>query len=182
MTSDLPPRARPGTSVRAYARATEESRFRQGEPPGREMTVFVVDADEDSRLRWRLALPSSTGATVIGEAGGVADAVRLMQDTHPDLIVLDPIIPEWDSRMVVRALKLWAPASVLLVATVPTVPQSGANLLAAGADFHFDKYLEFHGAMDAVATLSLRLTALPLPEPERAAVSSDIPLTVSAAS
>lgn len=96
---------------------------------------------------------------VVGETGLVGEGIHLVRSLQPELVVLDPAIPDWNVLTVVRALKQWAPASVLLVATTSNSGEPATAFLGAGATYWFDKEREFLLAAEVIATLHRTLTS-----------------------
>jgi two-component system, cell cycle response regulator DivK len=68
-----------------------------------ETTVLVVEDDEDMRTVFSAAL-HHVGYHVITAATGI-DGMRIAQDTHPDVILLDLSLPGTTGWEVVRRLK-----------------------------------------------------------------------------
>src|ERR1022692_3807701 len=72
-----------------------------GEAPGHNETirhagvrrVVVVDDHELLRAGTRRILDDSTGFTVVGEAGDGSDALRVIADTNPDVVLVAIRLP-----------------------------------------------------------------------------------------
>ena len=90
------------------------------------LRVLVVDADE--RVRESLAGLLSLGdrVVVVGSAGDPREALELVASTQPDVVVLDPRLPELDrGRTFVNRVRRAAPG-VCVVALCPTDPSDAA--------------------------------------------------------
>ena len=84
-------------------------------PPAR-LRVVVVDADD--RVRQSLAGLLRIGGRleVIGSAGQCDEAFDLVLATRPDIVVVDPRLPEVDAGMrFIRRLRTETPATRILV-------------------------------------------------------------------
>ena len=57
---------------------------------------MVVDADERVRESLTGLLCIGERLTVVGSAGETADALDLAADQHPDIVIIDPRLPEND--------------------------------------------------------------------------------------
>src|SRR4051812_1207257 len=79
------------------------------------MKVLIVDDDDDIRLIARLSLGRVGGMDVI-EASCGADGVRKAQDEHPDVILLDMMMPLMDGGDTLKALRAQPPT-----ATTPVI-------------------------------------------------------------
>jgi len=80
--------------------------------------VLVAEDHEDTRLLLRLLL-EKLGVDVLEAADG-EEAVRLIQDAHPDLVLLDGGLPRMDGLAVTRRVRAQEPAG-----RVPIVFLSG---------------------------------------------------------
>lgn len=67
-------------------------------------TVLLVDDHTLFRLGAREALEGSGSARVVGEATGVAEAIRAVSDVVPNVVVIDEHLPDGDAVDVVRRL------------------------------------------------------------------------------
>src|SRR5882672_5037793 len=124
-------------------------------PPTRRFRVLIVDDDQDSvdlLSRW-LAME---GYEVLS-AGTGAEALQRIGSDHPDLVLLDLLIPPPDGMAVIRAVKRDRGMSTipLVVMTVKRDVKTKIEALKTGADdfivkpFHFDE-------LDAVLRSSLK--------------------------
>jgi DNA-binding NarL/FixJ family response regulator len=77
--------------------------------------VLLVDDVVEVRRLVRLALRLRGGFEVVGEAADGADAVRLAQDLHPDVVVLDLGLPDLAGREVLTRICLYSPGSKVVV-------------------------------------------------------------------
>ncbi len=83
---------------------------------GARLRVLLVDADE--RIRESLAGLLSIGdrVTVVGATGDPGDALALLTATQPDVVVIDPRLPEVDrGRALIGRLRRAAPHVRVLV-------------------------------------------------------------------
>ena len=79
------------------------------------MKVLIIDDDDDIRLIAGLSLRRVGGMDVIEAASGV-EGVRKAQEEHPDVILLDMMMPTMDGSQTLAALRL-QPAT----ATTPVI-------------------------------------------------------------
>jgi DNA-binding NarL/FixJ family response regulator len=95
--------------------------------------VLVVDADE--RVRESLAGLLSIGGhvVVVGTAGDPGSALELTTASHPDLVMLDPRLPDVDRGIgLIHRLRTDAPGVRILVMSWSDSIDNG--LAACGAD------------------------------------------------
>jgi two-component system LytT family response regulator len=67
--------------------------------------VAIVDDEELARERMRALLSEHADIEVVAECADGAEALRAIDDTHPDLVFLDVQMPEVDGFEVVEALE-----------------------------------------------------------------------------
>lgn len=106
--------------------------------------IRVAIADEHRLIRWALqkALATLPEIEVVGEAGTVADTLAMIQRVEPEVLLLDPAIPDHSGFDVLAALReLQAAPLVIILAAHPDVAFA-ARMIAAGA----------HGFLDREAT------------------------------
>lgn len=96
-------------------------------------TVLVIDADERTRESIVGILGIRHRFAIVGSAGHVGAAIALVASKRPDVIVLDPRLPELpDGIALIRRIRAIHPdARILAVGWTPTLEH---DTLAAGAD------------------------------------------------
>ena len=94
----------------------------------------VLIADDSLRARdgLRALLTMRPEIEVVGEASNGQDAVRLVAECRPDVVLMDLHMPVLDGIQATRLIKQQWPAVTVVVLTMYAVDQSAA--LAAGAD------------------------------------------------
>ena len=125
----------------------------------RSATVKVVIVDDASFVRERLKAllrADAPHAEVVGEAGEAQAAIRLIQDTRPDIVILDLQLAGASGIDVLRVVKLapWAPVVIMLTNLVSLEYQ--INCLEAGAEFFLDKSFGFERLADILRDLAQR--------------------------
>ena len=109
------------------------------------LRVLLVDPDD--RVRESLAglLCIGQRCLVVGSAGTADGAVRLAAETAPQVIVVDPRLPEIDGAGLINRLRAVAPATRVLV-----LNWSDTADLTSGADAYVRKTFRPHELIDAV--------------------------------
>jgi DNA-binding NarL/FixJ family response regulator len=101
--------------------------------PHRALRVVVVDADDRTRQSIVGILGIRDRFSVVGSAGQVQAAVELVRDRRPDVVILDPRLPELTSGVsLIRAIRAIDPTSRILA--LGWSPQLEHEALLAGAD------------------------------------------------
>jgi DNA-binding NarL/FixJ family response regulator len=109
------------------------------------LRVLLVDPDD--RVRESLAglLCIGQRCAVIGGAGTAALAIQLASETHPDVVVVDPRLPEMDGAALIAQLRSVAPDTRVLV-----LDWSDTADRTSGADGYARKTFRPHELIDAV--------------------------------
>jgi NarL family two-component system response regulator LiaR len=81
------------------------------------ITVLVVDDHAVVREGLRTFLQLQDGLEVVGEAGDGEEAVRQAERLHPDVILMDLVMPRLDGVGAMRELRRRLPASRVIVLT-----------------------------------------------------------------
>ena len=100
--------------------------------------LLVVEDSRYMRMTSRLIL-SEAGFSVV-EAGDGEEALRQVWESHPDLILLDMLLPKLGGEHVLQALRQDPATSRIPVIVVSSLPQSNADKLKeAGAMAYIEK-------------------------------------------
>ncbi|MBI2882442.1 MAG: response regulator transcription factor [Candidatus Methylomirabilis oxyfera] len=108
------------------------------------MRVFIVD--DSAYVRQRLATvvsELSDAIELIGQAEDAPRAVEAIRRLKPDLVILDLQMPGGGGIRVLREIKQDTPAPIVLILTNYPYPQYRTQCQKAGADFFFDKSMDF---------------------------------------
>jgi two-component system response regulator DevR len=108
-----------------------------------QMRVFLVDDSTLVRVRLAAMLQDMWEVDKVVEAGTVADALRLLPESKPDVVVVDMRLPDGDGLDVLRAAKQLQPQPTVVVLTNYAYDQLRSTCLEAGADEFLDKRTQF---------------------------------------
>jgi DNA-binding NarL/FixJ family response regulator len=114
----------------------------QDEPAGplRPTTVVLVDDEQLVRSALAHAL-AADGLDLVGEATNTADAVRMVVDLRPDVVLMDVKLPGSQGVEAIEAIGLLAPASRMLILT-RTEQNRVVEAIVAGASGYILKSAE----------------------------------------
>ncbi len=84
--------------------------------PRRPITVVVVDDEQLIRAALNQTLTGG-GLDLVGEAASARDALRLVVDVRPDVVLMDLRLPDSSGVQAIEQLALLAPASRILILT-----------------------------------------------------------------
>jgi DNA-binding NarL/FixJ family response regulator len=102
------------------------------------LRVLIVDGDARVRRALRRLIECAPDLTVVGEAGSTPSATRLDLELHPDVVVLDLLLPQVPEGMqVLRELR----GRDRPVVAISRMSELGPQAMVAGAH----AFLEKHG-------------------------------------
>lgn len=123
---------------------------------GQSPPLQIVVADDHPLIRdgWRMIVATMTDAVLVGSAATGAEAVRLVDELRPDLVVMDLHMPDLDGVEATRQITSAHPAVAVLVLSQYDDDDSITAALRAGARGYLLK-----GAGAAELILAVRTVA-----------------------
>jgi DNA-binding NarL/FixJ family response regulator len=119
-------------------------------------SMKLVIADDSSVVRERLIamLSNLEEIEAIGQAEDVGEAINSIEELKPDAVILDIQMPGGTGIDVLKHIKKEQPATVVIVLTNYPFSQYREECIAEGADYFFDKSLEFERAIEVCKRLA----------------------------
>jgi DNA-binding NarL/FixJ family response regulator len=121
--------------------------------------IKLLIADDSSLLQGYLTdtVRRFQEIRIVGHAGDVPQAVESVAKLRPDVVILDIQMPGGSGIDVLETIKKSKPSPIVIMFTNYPYPQYRKKCLAAGADFFFDKSLEFDALTDTLKNLIVYL-------------------------
>ncbi|HXF57826.1 MAG TPA: response regulator [Actinomycetota bacterium] len=114
--------------------------------------VMVVDDSASTRAMLREALSLGDGIEVVGEAGNGREAVELVEELAPDVVLMDVRMPDGDGVAAARTITARFPRTQVVALTWSDDAATVREMLAAGAI----GYVVKGGTIDELCTAILR--------------------------
>jgi two-component system response regulator NreC len=96
--------------------------------------ILVVDDHAVVRSGLRLLLDAADDMEVVAEAGSAQDAVFRMRETHPDIVLMDVVMPGTDGISATRSILTESPETKVVVLSMEDDPRYVREAFAAGAN------------------------------------------------
>ena len=114
------------------------------------ITTAIIDDHPVVRAGMRTVLDAAPDVTVVAEGANGHDALRLVEEQRPDVLVLDVNLPGLDGLEITRRLRAQKASSAILVLTVHDDAQTVMGLLESGATGYVLKDEALETLVDAV--------------------------------
>lgn len=122
--------------------------------PFEKQRVVIVDDSADLRMVLRLALEQDGRFEVVGEAGDGAAALAVCEETSPDLVLLDIVMPRVDGWMALEDLRVRCPESRVVMVSSFDEASAAGRALAAGAVGYLQKSISLASMSDTLFRLA----------------------------
>ena len=109
------------------------------------MSIRVVIVDDSNLVRERLVkmLVAVSGVEITGEASNSQEALRLIEDKKPHIVIIDIKIPGESGIEVLKKIKKINQAIIAIIITNYPFTQYRASCFENGADYFYDKSDEY---------------------------------------
>lgn len=116
--------------------------------------LMLVDDHEVVRTGLRSFLEAQGGLLVVAEAGSGEEALAVIEEAHPDVVVMDITMPGMDGLEATRQLKRRCPQCQILALTVHEDKQYFIEMLAAGATGYLTKIAAAQELVSAIRAVA----------------------------
>lgn len=124
-------------------------------------TILLVDDHAIFRQGLRSLIDSSENATVIGEACNGEEAVRLVSELTPDVVLMDLTMPQMNGIDATREIMKTRPGTRVLALSMESDRFFVVEVLKAGALGYLLKDTDFPELSEAIDTVARGETYLP---------------------
>jgi len=119
------------------------------------MSIRIVIVDDSNLVRQRLVkmLNTVSGIEIVGEAANSQEALKVIQDKKPHIVIIDIKIPGENGIGVLKKLKKVNRAVIAIIITNYPFNQYRVNCFENGADYFFDKSNEYGNVIETIEGL-----------------------------
>jgi NarL family two-component system response regulator LiaR len=112
--------------------------------------VMVVDNHQVVRAGIAFSLLTVDDIEVVGEAADGEEALRVYEEVHPDVVIMDLKMPKMDGFSAIRELRLRHPQAQILALSSYSHDDWVPRALQAGAVGYLLKTVELDGLIEAI--------------------------------
>ena len=112
--------------------------------------VIIADDISEVRQDLHLLLQLTGKVDVIGEAASGWEAILQAETLHPDVMVIDLIMPDMDGCQVAYAIKAFGLANRVVILSIHANPEDIERALKAGADAYIQKGADLSNLVQAI--------------------------------
>ena len=121
------------------------------------MKILIVDDSELIRERLIDSLKRLKNIEIAGEAKNGVEALQMIKDKTPDFVIMDIRMPEMNGITVLEKMNELGLKSIVCIFTNYPYLQYKQKCFKIGANFFFDKNINFQEVIDEVTKLSENL-------------------------
>jgi len=119
-----------------------------------EVMIRILLVDDHTIFRTGLRAELEDGLEVLGEAGSVEAAIQMIEDTDPDVVLLDVHMPDGGGVEVIRQVAAIRPGQKFLALSVSDAPEDVVQIVRAGARGYVTKSISGEDLIDAVVRVN----------------------------
>lgn len=120
------------------------------------LRVLVVDDHELTRLSLKFALSSQKNIELVGLASNGQEAIEMVENHHPDVVILDLQMPVMDGWSASNYIKSISPQAQIIAYSAVEQPQATAMSPLTNVDAFCSKETATHELIELVQELGLR--------------------------
>jgi len=122
------------------------------------LRILVVDDNQLIRDALTQVIEHYADMQVVGRAGNAEDALRLLEELRPDVVILDLHMPGPDGLYILKTLRAQGNQAVVMIFTAYSHHQYRMECTRLGADFFFSKTLDNERLFTTLLALTKKRT------------------------
>ena len=121
------------------------------------MTLIIADDSVDFRERIRNLALKHENLQIAGESENGAEALQLINQTDPDMIILDIRMPVMNGIQLMKKLKEQGNKAIVCILTSYDYPQYKRKCMELGARYFFNKWDDFKKIDSAIESVKKKV-------------------------
>ncbi len=121
------------------------------------MKILIADDSEILRDRIKESLKDLNETEIISEAKNGIEALKIMKELKPDFILLDLRMPELNGFEVLKKIRESSYKPKVCIYTNYAYTQYKKRCMNEGADYFFDKNVDFQEVKNLIAELAMKM-------------------------
>ena len=117
------------------------------------LKVLVVDDSVMVCSRLTEAIQPVPGIEIVGEVHDGVEAIQTIKSINPDVVILDIRLPGINGLGVLEEIKKTPPSPTVIMLTNFPYLQYRQKAISLGADYFFEKSIEFNKAVEVLMKL-----------------------------
>ena len=117
------------------------------------LKVLVVDNSVMVCSRLMEAIQPVPGIEIVGEVHDGVEAIQAVKTINPDVVILDIRLPGINGLGVLEEIKKTQPSPIVMMLTNFPYLQYRQKAISLGADYFFEKSIEFNTAVEVLMKL-----------------------------
>ena len=120
--------------------------------------ILLVDDVPVLRAGLKTVIAGDSGLTVVGEASNGREALEMASRLHPDVVLMDMRMPDFDGSYGTRQIKTLLPDIKVLVLTTFDDKETVNRAIAAGADGYILKEMDSEKIVSSIKAVAGGIT------------------------
>ncbi len=137
-------------ALTGYSRSVIEAQPGKEEKASRRLRVALVDDHQIVLEGLTNLLSQDRRLSIVGAATSAREALQLVRDEHPDVVLMDVVMPEIDGIQATRMIKSEFPEVVVVGLSMLADEATRQHMIQAGACAHLGKDTELPTLLDTV--------------------------------
>ena len=120
------------------------------------MKILIVDDSRILRKRIIGMISDIPGVEICGEAGSSTEAIKLLNENNPEVIVLDIRMPDGSGIEVLKDIQKQQTSVTTIILTNYPLVQYREKCMELGANYFFDKSSDIDKMADVIKLLLIK--------------------------
>lgn len=116
----------------------------------KKISILIVDDHKLIREMWSKLFAGNTSLEIIGESGILSEAVELIKDTRPDIVLLDINLADDSGLDAVPLIRKFSPLTRIIGVSMHNQPAFAKKMFSLGAKGYVTKNSSHHEIFKAI--------------------------------